>query len=419
MKQTFSKNKQYYKFCLYGFLKNLRFYEPFLLIFLLQKLEGNYAQALSLYSVRFIIRTILEIPSGVIADALGRIKSLLLAYGFYILSFLAYYFAESFLWLLLPSILFGIGDAFRTGTHKAMIIEYLRINNWINFKTSYYGYTRSWSQAGSAISSIIAAIIVIFAKNIDVVFLAAIVPLLVGFFLLTTYPNELDRKYPKSSIIKKLKQSFISSWHILSKKKNILLLINTSFYFGFHNSVKDLLQPIIQSVILVIPIGFAFNDEQRTAILIAIFYFLIYFLSIIASRSAGKVGKYFKNSLVTINSLSIIGISISIIISVFLLLDIPALAAILFLPFFSIISMQRPSVVSRVSENIDNEIMATTLSVESQLGSFIAAIYALLAGILIDQLGLGIGIGIVSLSALVIVLLFKFFNRSNEENNQK
>ena len=30
--QIFHKNRQYYKFCMYGFLKNLRFFEPFLIV---------------------------------------------------------------------------------------------------------------------------------------------------------------------------------------------------------------------------------------------------------------------------------------------------------------------------------------------------------------------------------------------------
>ena len=37
MSGGFEKNLQYYKFCLYGFFKNLRFFEAFLLLFFLDK----------------------------------------------------------------------------------------------------------------------------------------------------------------------------------------------------------------------------------------------------------------------------------------------------------------------------------------------------------------------------------------------
>jgi len=36
-KQKFTKNLQYAKFCAYGFLKDLRFYEPFMLLVFLDK----------------------------------------------------------------------------------------------------------------------------------------------------------------------------------------------------------------------------------------------------------------------------------------------------------------------------------------------------------------------------------------------
>ena len=35
-KQSFNKDIQYYKFCLYGFLKNLEFFEAFQILFLLE-----------------------------------------------------------------------------------------------------------------------------------------------------------------------------------------------------------------------------------------------------------------------------------------------------------------------------------------------------------------------------------------------
>ncbi|MDO7976343.1 hypothetical protein [Oceanotoga teriensis] len=37
MKNNFEKDKQYYKFCMYGFFKNLRFFEPFFMLFLKEK----------------------------------------------------------------------------------------------------------------------------------------------------------------------------------------------------------------------------------------------------------------------------------------------------------------------------------------------------------------------------------------------
>ena len=65
----------------------------------------------------------MEVPSGVFADHLGKKNCLLLSFAFYIVSFGFYVFGKwSFGLLVLASIFYGMGEAFRSGTHKAMIM---------------------------------------------------------------------------------------------------------------------------------------------------------------------------------------------------------------------------------------------------------------------------------------------------------
>lgn len=418
----FKKDAQFYKFCLYGFLKNLRFFDAFLLLFLLYKLDNNYSSALSLYSVRFIVRAALEIPSGVIADALGRKGSMLLSYGVYIASFIAYFWATNFAILLIPTILFGVADAFRTGTHKAMILEYLNQKGWQKAKVDYYGRTRSWSQAGSAISSLVAAMLMITTQNYSIIFLATVVPYILGFMLLASYPKSLDRKVVHNAgIFQQIKISASTSFETLKKRKNLILLANTSFYFGFHNAVKDLLQPIITAMVTLIPIAFLISSEQKSSLLIGIVYFIIYFLSSFASKNAGRFSKKFPYEPSLVNRLAIVGIGLAIAIATMLILGFPAIAASLFLAFFPIISLQRPPTVSWISKNFDRDIMATTLSIESQMASLIAAILSFIAGKLIHAFNLGIGLGVLSLSCFMIILLFQFNygKKNNTRINQQ
>ena len=79
-----------YRFSLYGFLKNLRLFEPF--IILLFREDGlSFLQIGLLYSIRDIATNILEIPSGIYADAFGRRKSMLFSFSAYIVSFIVFY----------------------------------------------------------------------------------------------------------------------------------------------------------------------------------------------------------------------------------------------------------------------------------------------------------------------------------------
>ncbi|MEZ5148180.1 MAG: MFS transporter [Bacteroidales bacterium] len=168
--KRFEKNLQFYKFCFYGFLKNLRFYEPFLFLFFIQ--QGlTFFQIGVLISIREIGRNLLEIPAGVVADAIGRKRTLVSSFLFYISAFLLYFFAESYAWFIFAMIFYSLGDSFRTGTHKAMIFDYLRLNDWKDQKVFYYGHTRSYSQLGSALSSLIAALLVFFSGEYRMIFL--------------------------------------------------------------------------------------------------------------------------------------------------------------------------------------------------------------------------------------------------------
>jgi hypothetical protein len=83
MKDRFKKDWQYYKFCLYGFLKNQRFFEPFFILIFLRNKGLNFTRIWTLYSIRIILQFLFEVPIGVAADTTGRRGIMLFAYGFY------------------------------------------------------------------------------------------------------------------------------------------------------------------------------------------------------------------------------------------------------------------------------------------------------------------------------------------------
>ena len=141
---------------------------------------------------------VLEVPTGIIADALGRRRTMVQSFLAYIISFLIFYYASAYWLLMLGMTFFAFGEAFRGGTHKAMIFEYLRIKGWQDQKVDYYGHTRSWSQNGSAVSALIAAGIVFVSGRYDVVFLISALPYIVNLFLMLSYPQELDGEIHKN-----------------------------------------------------------------------------------------------------------------------------------------------------------------------------------------------------------------------------
>ena len=407
MPSTFKKDIQYYKFCLYGFLKNQKFYEPFFLLFLLSK-DISYFQVGILYSIREITINLLEIPAGIIADSAGRRKSMLLSFILYIASFIVFYFSTGFAILTLAIIVFGMADVFRTGTHKAMIFSYLETNNWSHLKVDYYGHTRSCSQFGSAISSLIAAAIVIITNNYSMIFAFAIIPYILNLINLASYPSWLDGEQKKFDI-RLFRQNFIktvrSLGHALKNKWTIRIFINSSLPSGYFNSVKDYLQPLILSLVIILPVLESYSQEDKSSALIGFVYFIIFILTSRASRRAGnfakKAGSVFTGMNITLLLMAVAGILTGL----FFHSGIMVIAALLFLFLYLLENLRRPVAVAGIAERMGNESLTTFLSTDSQLKSVFTMILSPIVGLLADLISPGAGIMI---AAVIILITFPF-----------
>jgi len=102
----------YRKFQLYGFLKNLRFFDPFIILFF-REMGLSFLQIGVLYSIREVSTNALEIPTGVIADSFGRRRAMLFSFSSYLVSFGLFYAFHSFWVYALAMVAFAFGDGFR------------------------------------------------------------------------------------------------------------------------------------------------------------------------------------------------------------------------------------------------------------------------------------------------------------------
>ncbi len=397
MANTFTKDIQFYKFCGYGFLKNLKFFAPFFLLFLSGK-GISFLDIGILYAIRETTIYLTEIPSGMLADALGRKKTLVASFGFYVVSFLLFYFFSGFGALVAAMLLFAFGDSFRTGTHKAMIFEYLKIKGWEQHKVVYYGRTRSCSQFGSAISSLLAVVIIFFAKDYNTVFLFSTIPYILDGLLILSYPKELDGKMKTAGNSNKanFRQIFHSLTVTLRQKEKIRILLNVSSFSGFFKVSKDYLQIIIQYFALSLPLGLAITGKQKTALFVGLIFFVLYLLTSMASRHSGKINRLFGSHGKTLNILLFTGILLGIVSGIFFHYGLYVLSLASFGLIYINENFRKPVGVSYISEKFDTETLATTLSVESLTNTLIGSFSALLVGALADYFDIGIALVVVS-----------------------
>jgi MFS family permease len=400
----------FYRFSLYGFLKNLRFFDPFILL-IFRSYGLSFLQIGILYSIRDVATNILEIPTGVIADSFGRRRAMVVAFLSYIASFLVFYFLKDFIFLALAMVLFAFGEAFRSGTHKALILEYLNIQGISDLKVAYYGLTRSASQLGSAINALVAAGLIFYTGGYRVMFLASTVPYLLDLFNVISYPKILDGKLhrvKKGEIWSRVKTTSREFIQIFSDRSVMKAILNSASFSGVFKSAKDYLQPILAILALSVSVFSNLEDTRREAVIIGLVYFGIYFLTSLASRRAYIFSERFSSLSRVVNFTYLLGAGMLILSGVTANLQIILLAVICFLGLYVINNIRRPINVGIISDQISSKIMASGLSTESQFTTIFSAIAAPLLGFLVDSFGVGngitlIGIGMIALFSLVRV----------------
>ena len=392
---------QYYKFSAYGFLKNLRFFDAFFILFLLES-GMSYTQIGILYGAREIFINIFEIPSGIIADTYGRKTSLIASFFFYITSFIIFYLSSQFWLFMLAFILYGVADAFRSGTHKGMIMDYLKINNWSDQKIAYYGYTRSWSQKGSAISSLIAGILVFFSGQYHSIFLYSIIPYLLNLLLIISYPNELN--HPLQQKDKKSKVSLTKAFQSLFKtikQAHILKIINISaVHTAYLKAVKDYIQPLMVNIALIIPLMMNTDPEKKNGLIIGIIYFFIYLITSRASQLSSKAAAKMPKSIPFITL--ILGFVSGVLCGVFYIYDLWILSILFFIAIYVIENVRKPILTGYIADEVPGEILTSVISVQSLLRTIITALLAFVFGFSADKWGIGTSFIIISLGMMII-----------------
>ncbi len=378
-----------FKFSAYGFLKNLRFFEPFLYLFFLEN-GLSFFQIGLLISFREVSVNLMEIPSGAVADLKGRRKAMVFAFSSYLVSFVVFYFFNQFFLFLPAMFFFAVGEAFRSGTHKAMIMEYLDIHDRSSQQVNYYGKTRSASRLGSALSALLAAPIVYFWGSYNIVFLATMIPYSLDLVLMLTYPKQLDGEvssegFSLREMYEQLKESFRSLLHTPQLSK---VLFNASIYDSVFKIGKDYLQPVIRAQAMALPVFlFVENSQSRTSLLVGVVYFFIYINSFLSSRYSSRLMNRVGDIARGMNFLLWVDFVLLALAGFWLRIDLAFLVIACFFAFYSLYNLRKPMVVGFLGSRIENERRATLLSVHSQLRSLFGIVIAPLFGYLADVFG--------------------------------
>ncbi len=402
------------RFSLYGFLKNQRYFEPFLVLAFLEK-GLTFLDIGLLIAFREATVIAFEILSGAVADVYGRRRSMVLSSLAYIASFVLFGLARDLVLLFGAMFLFGVGEAFRTGTHKAMIFEWLRLEGRLDERTKFYGHTRSWSKFGSAVSVLLAAVFVFVSEAYTTVFFLAAVPYGLGIINFAGYPKALDGQMGAEASVgavwRRLSRTLAASVRHSHLRR---LLLESMGFEGVFHAVKDYIQPVLTAAAAVFVAGHIgtadLSEPQQAVLFVAPTYLVLYLLSGVASRRAhglvSAAGGEDRAATVMWGGALLVFLGLGA--AAFYELFAVVIAA--FVALHVLQNLWRPILIGRLDERGSEFQGATLLSVESQARRAATMVMAPLVGFAVDAVAVGsIGGSFWPIGVLGVAVTLPFF----------
>lgn len=391
LRKKIVKDPLIWKFCAYGFLKNLKLFEPYLIIYLMGLGQDLFAVGV-LYSIRETVTYIFEVPSGVLADNYGKKKELMTCFVFYIISFFLFFIGSDFIILAIAMIFFGLGEAFRSGTHKAMIYSYLEKKGWFHEKTFVYGRTRSFSLIGSSLSAFISILFILKLPGLRWLFLICTIPYILDFILIWSYPDFLDERHVAHFSFASFFSLTYEKIRSISKRPVLRrILLSSALFDGIFRTIKDYIQPILimlflSSFSIAGPLDI---DGQTVKIYLGILYGVFYIFSSLASRNVYRLHSAVSSSTLMNHSFALMGI-IFLILSFAIHNKMSITVAAFFFILYVMKDGRRPIFMDICGNWMEKQERATVMSLDSQLRSVVTIVTAPFAGWMADTFSIGI-----------------------------
>jgi MFS family permease len=201
-----------------------RFFIPVIALFYVasQVPLEQFAIIMGVFSLSILL---LEVPSGVIADLLGKKRTLLLSRGLYLVEIVLLATQSGFWPLLIAKIISGVGVSLSSGTDSSLLFDTLKKLKRTSEHKKISGKKQMYAQFSQAFTFIIGAYL--FTVHPKLPAYLSLIPLLVGF-ILTFY---LKEPYPPKSTL-----TFSSSCAHLKKGVNLFFKNQTLLFlvlFGF------------------------------------------------------------------------------------------------------------------------------------------------------------------------------------------
>lgn len=346
---------------------------------------------MSIFSITMISAALLELPTGVISDKVGRKKTVVLGTIFSLTYAVIFALSKNYIWLVVGAIFEGVERAFFSGNNEALLYDTLKEVNREEEYSKYLGKTQSMYQVASMLGGAFGAVLLYVTSSYTVIMWLSVIPKVINLFIsLLIYEPKVNTKNENNAY----QQTIKAIKNVLSNKVLLKQTIADAINEGVGESTYQFRSKFYEMVWPTWALGIP-------GILSNIGAFL-------ANWFSHKILKRIKN-----NVLIIYGYIYSIISNV---------GGVLLNNVFSPIVLVTNSIIpigvasSEISQQLySDDYRASMGSVKSLVGSILMAIFSLLIGIIADNFGVIFTIAIMQAFKIIVIAIYTNIFKTNKE----
>ena len=352
-----------------------------------QKLGLSYAQIFTLDAIYMLMFVLFEVPSGALADLLGRKKTILAGLGILVVAAVGTGFAQNFLHLFLSSLVWSLGFSLISGSSEALLYDSLKDDKLFHRIT---GRALSFSIIGLALAGILGPLL--FVQNFRLPYLVSTLPFAAALVVMVFFRETEATKKKRFSGARYVGQIREGARKAFGSRFVVWSMGAMAIVFAVSYTFASSYQPYL------IEIGFSVS---QFAFILPLMFVSEAFGGAWSEKITDRVGEtaaFWGNILMLGVSLLALGVIAS-------KFAVPILIVYGFLQGFL-----RPLASSYANRYIESEHRATVISVQVMISTVAASALLFAFGFLTDRIGVvaltGV-IGALVLAAGVTLLLAK------------
>jgi MFS family permease len=237
------KNISIYYF--YSTFAELLIVGPVLVLFLTAK-GLSFTEIMLLQSVSAVSIFLFEVPTGALADRIGRKYSVMLGAFLWAVGLQLYIVGNSFIVFMLSEITFSLGSAFKSGADSALIYDSLKLLGREKEFSKIEGKARSYALYAQAIGSVLSSFL--YERNMYYPMMVSMLFMAVSIAAALAFKEPDIRKEHGQTELSYFKQIKESGIYIFTHEKLKAIVVFSMVFFIFYRTGFWYYQPYMEAV---------------------------------------------------------------------------------------------------------------------------------------------------------------------------